>query len=132
MNQKLTEFLFKKYPNLFSDKDKSIMESLIPFGLECGNGWYKIIDHIGKKLLEWGIEDKVIAVQVKEKFGGLRFYYSTEGLTREENDKVDRLIRRAESKSYKTCEQCGKPGKLYDHGWLYTACPKCHKERNKR
>ena len=47
----------------------------------------------------------VIAIQVKEKFGGLRFYYSGG------DDYIRGLVDMAESMSYKTCEVCGSPGK---------------------
>jgi hypothetical protein len=60
------------------------------------------------------------AVQVKEKFGQLRFYLST---TTEE---MGNLIREAETKSGTICEECGQPGKLInDGGWLKTTCDSC-------
>ena len=57
-----------------------------------------------------------VAVQVKEKFGGLRFYVN--GAT----DKHWSYINFAESMSYRTCEQCGNPGKTYTDGWHMTLC----------
>lgn len=59
---------------------------------------------------------KIQAVQVKEKFGTLRFY------TNYSNDYIDGLIAMAESMSANTCEKCGKPGKLNGLGWVYVAC----------
>jgi len=56
------------------------------------------------------------AVQVKEKFGTLRFYI--DGGT----DAHYNYIRFAESMSAVTCETCGAPGKIRGHGWYYTAC----------
>lgn len=63
-----------------------------------------------------------VASQVKEKFGGLRFY-------------VDRAIQKhygyidfAENLSYRTCEECGAPGKLYTDGWHTTLCEHHAKE----
>jgi hypothetical protein len=56
------------------------------------------------------------ASQVKEKFGGLRFY--TNGAT----DKHHNYISFAESMSYCTCEECGAPGKRYTDGWHQTLC----------
>lgn len=57
------------------------------------------------------------AVQVKEKFGGLRFY--VHGATNEQHA----AIRLAEALSYRTCEVCGKPGKPNkDGGWISTRC----------
>jgi hypothetical protein len=57
-----------------------------------------------------------IAVQVKEKFGGLRFYVG--GAT----EKIYDYITFAESMSYRTCEVCGSPGKRYTDGWHKTLC----------
>lgn len=66
------------------------------------------------------ISDHPKAAQVKEKFGGLRFYM-THG-----NDEIFSLISEAESKSYKTCEECGEPGDQKDTGWVKTLCDSCH------
>ena len=57
-----------------------------------------------------------VAVQVKEKFGGLRFYVQAA------TDKHYQFISFAESMSYVTCEQCGSPGKRYTDGWHQTLC----------
>jgi len=57
-----------------------------------------------------------VAVQVKEKFGGLRFYVQAA------TDKHYNYISFAESMSYVTCEQCGNPGKRYTDGWHKTLC----------
>lgn len=55
-------------------------------------------------------------VQIKEKFGTLRFYYDG-------GDKViDRIVSMGERFSESTCEYCGKPGKLRQGGWLKTLC----------
>ena len=57
-----------------------------------------------------------VAVQIKEKFGGLRFYVQAA------TDKHYNYISFAESMSYRTCEQCGAPGKTYTDGWHKTLC----------
>jgi hypothetical protein len=57
-----------------------------------------------------------VAVQVKEKFGGLRFYVQAA------TDEHYNYISFAESMSYRTCEQCGAPGKTYTDGWHTTLC----------
>ena len=60
--------------------------------------------------------EQVIAVQVKEKFGGLRFYYNGG------DDYIRGLENMAESMSYRTCEECGAPGKPTKGGWIRTLC----------
>jgi hypothetical protein len=59
---------------------------------------------------------KIEAVQVKEKFGTLRFY------TNRSDEYIDGAISMAGQMSSVTCETCGKPGELQGGGWLYTAC----------
>lgn len=59
---------------------------------------------------------QVVATQIKEKFGTLRFYY-TGG-----DDYIDGLVRMAESMSAVTCETCGNPGERHGGGWVTTLC----------
>jgi hypothetical protein len=82
-------------------------------------GWFPLLKKLIQDLVELGWKKSIL--QVKEKFGGLRFYAN--GCTKEMND----LIRVAEEESYKICEDCGKPGELRDTGWYRTLCDTCHK-----
>lgn len=68
-----------------------------------------------------------IVQQIKEKFGGLRFYY----YPREDNSEgseaawgaLDQMVDDAERDSLKTCEMCGASGVLMTSGyWLKTLC----------
>jgi hypothetical protein len=59
---------------------------------------------------------QVVASQVKEKFGTLRFYYSGG------DDFVDGVVRMAESMSCVTCEVCGTPGTTTGRSWIRTTC----------
>lgn len=59
---------------------------------------------------------QVVAAQVKEKFGTLRFY------TNGNDEYVDGLISMAESMSARTCEVCGTVGKLHQGAWIRTLC----------
>lgn len=60
--------------------------------------------------------EQVIAVQVKEKFGGLRFYIDG-------GDKyTDGVITLAESMSFSICEVCGHPGIARRGGWIRVLC----------
>ena len=66
-----------------------------------------------------------VAVQVKEKFGGLRFYVQAA------TDEHYGYISFAESMSYKTCEVCGSPGKRYTDGWHTVLCDTHAKEQGR-
>ena len=78
-------------------------------------GWNLIIKNLIQDLIKLGWNKEVI--QVKEKFGGLRFYIN------EGTDEIHQRIGEAELESMKTCEITGKPGKLRtDIGWYRTLC----------
>jgi hypothetical protein len=66
-----------------------------------------------------------VASQVKEKFGGLRFY--VQGATTKHYD----YISFAESMSYRTCEVCGSPGYYYTDGWHTVLCDKHAEEQGR-
>lgn len=59
---------------------------------------------------------QIQAVQVKEKYGTLRFY------TNFSDEYVDGLIAMAESMTAVTCQECGNPGRVRGLGWIYVAC----------
>lgn len=67
--------------------------------------------------------DLPVIVQVKEKFGTLRFY--TNGGT----DEDDHYIRFAENMTAVTCETCGAPGQARHNGWVKVLCDQHDKER---
>lgn len=69
---------------------------------------------------------RVVVDQVKEKFGGLRFYYHGG------DDVVDGMVRMAESWAAQTCEQCGDPGTMRHGGWVRTLCDKHEAEYQNR
>jgi len=64
--------------------------------------------------------------QIKEKYGGLRFYYSPGDSTADLHpdwDIVENMVDDAEQQSLVTCEMCGQPGVLMTSGhWLKTLC----------
>lgn len=64
---------------------------------------------------------QVIATQVKEKFGGLRFY--EQGAT----ERQYAVISFVESLSYKICEKCGSMKDIgQTQGWISTICKECN------
>ena len=89
-------------------------------GLEVSLGWYTLIDALCddlQALTDNFYHQQVEAIQVKSKFGGLRFY------TKGHSDSQEVRINNAERDSYQTCEMCGKPGKQHStRGWVRTVC----------
>lgn len=98
---------------------------------ECDDGWGPLIAELETQLK--ALSPDYTISQVKEKFGGLR-YYATPGDVDEETSKQFRaLINQAEAKSYEICECCGQPGQLSrrgKHGWYKTLCSTCAERMN--
>jgi len=68
--------------------------------------------------------EQVVATQIKEKFGGLRFYYSGG------DDYMRGVVDMAENMSYVTCEDCGHPGKYRGNKrWFRTLCDRHAEEQ---
>lgn len=70
------------------------------YGVECGEGWAKLYQPLIDLCNDLGVE----ILQVKEKFGGLRFYAGAGG---KHAKAVNMAIQTAEEASYHTCEDCG-------------------------
>lgn len=89
--------------------------------------WFLWIRYRWYRACRWFRLQHPRAMQVKEKFGTLRFY------TTWETDEMSRLIEQAEEKSAVTCEDCGQPGQETNEGWVRTECEECAiKRRQKR
>lgn len=110
-----------KYSYMFEYRhnNKSVLYP-ISFGWECGKGWYNLIAELIDKIAELDNLKLVRVQQIKEKFGGLRFYISNG------TDEIYKLIDEYEDKSYKTCEGCGAPSTKKTSGWICYLCNKCY------
>jgi hypothetical protein len=161
MKPELQEKLFSKYPKIFGDRTKPMTETCMCWGLDVGDGWYNLIDTLCEALtytyttaIEVDEEDgkrlgikpysdsyyftveppQVIATQVKEKYGTLRFYYRSEfdenNIFLSETKKypdlekvndrfynfIDGVVHFAEIASGRTCEITGQSGELHASG----------------
>lgn len=133
MNISNTEKLIKAAPTLFADMDSDGYGYVLPihFGFECGDGWFELLHEacvkIHKRLQKMSPKhrDAMKAIQVKEKYGTLRFYISYH------DDKIEEIISDAVKKSAVTCEVCGASGKLRGSVWFYTACDEHTREADK-
>ena len=85
-----------------------------------GDGWADLVRAFYQACTDAGIK----IVQVKEKFGGLRMY------TDYPPAHIRKLEVEMETKSLKTCEPCGKPGKpTTNNYWIKTVCEECDVKR---
>ena len=79
-----------------------------------GQGWWQLVGIL------WDAKpEDVIVVQVKEKFGELRFYVSSAPA-----EYLD-LINKMTEVSLMVCEVCGSLGKWRDTSWNKTLCDEC-------
>lgn len=93
-----------------------------------GSGWHQLLDNLINDIqqaLKRTPERRLQVLQVKEKFGGLRFYvgyeYDGDNTPKLEED-IGQVIRQYEDKSYSICEVCGQPGKPNYDGWIKVFC----------
>lgn len=112
-----------------------------PYGIECKDGWKEIIERTHEKLVY--IDPNYTILQIKEKFGGLCYYFSTllenESVKR---DIMDDIVSAAELEASRTCELCGANNlsdkvevRSHNH-WYFGYCQSCAdkyiSEREKR
>jgi hypothetical protein len=108
--------LVETFPTLYTDMGGDPRETCMAFGISVGNGWFDVIWELSEKIAE--ADKNAKALQVKEKFGSLRFYISG-------NEKAHDLTIEAENKTFVICEECGQPGKLRNTGWRKVRCDEC-------
>jgi hypothetical protein len=142
--EKNWQTLYDKYPDLFQNRLKSPRESPMGFGIECNLGWYEIISNVcwmikqhednkkwRKEYLEKNDPERLASEpeyfpvkfdQIKEKYGGLRIYFSGG------DEYVEGLVSMAEAISYTICEVCGNKGEPNKSGWISTLCEKCRSD----
>ena len=143
MKDELANELYDKFPTVLTETCE-VTGIVTKCHLDIGDGWYDLIvaicngvlsnqdrvkaaNIINEKYDKPPIEyHPVKAVQIKEKFGGLRFYVSG-------GDEFDRgVIFTAETMSRKICETCGQKGKTRDDGWMITLCDEHAEQRRWR
>jgi hypothetical protein len=128
MRSELDIMLVKDFPNLYRDRYAGANQTCMCWGIDVGDGWFKLISDLSYKLekeilkLDPKERENYCASQVKEKFATLRFYMT------QETKKMAKFISEAEEKSAVTCENCGKKGKLRGSVWVRTLCIKCHRK----
>lgn len=133
MKAELQDQLYQKHPRLYRRAVNPVYGAF--GGFECGDGWFDLITDLSQKIeaiLEKKYAEKAFeedfaieAVQVKEKYGTLRFYLSFT------TDEIDDIIDQYEDLSAITCEECGSPGSLDTTlKWVLTLCDSCKRKRH--
>lgn len=135
--------------NIMTEKDYDVfakhMEEKFPLmfagqygGFAISAGWWPIVeklcDNIQSHLKhrnglatqypdQHNPVEQVVVDQIKEKFGGLRFYYSGG------DDTIHGMVRMAEAWAANSCEECGNVGTRQGEGWVRTLCSFHNAER---
>jgi len=121
MRKELEEKLTGRWPSWFGVND-DLRETRMGDGFAHGDGWLDIVWRLCEDLeplvaeAESATGQPFQVLQVKEKFGGLRFYV---------NHRTDAILQRIEAaqlESVRTCEMCGRPGSLREGDWIQVVC----------
>lgn len=120
----------ERFPDLFRHLTEKGPYYGIAWGLECGKGWFDILNETFEKLDKTlvynvnedgcDVEGKPVLHQVKSKFGGLRIYLQSE------TSEISKIIEEAEERCSVTCELCGAPGVMRRGNWLMVKCDTCY------
>jgi hypothetical protein len=124
MNEDNIKILKEKYPKIFVNlgTPRHTMNHI-----SFRDGWFTLVNRLCGLIQNYvdnnGIE-QVVAVQVKQKFGELRFYYNGG------DDIVAGMVRMAECMSHVICEDCGNAAKTQDvNGGFYRSVCDIHAKK---
>lgn len=151
MTPELQEKLFSKYPRIFGRKDLDVNQTCMCMGIDCGDGWYSILDVLCSQIqnhLDWQNGEgkytrRAEKKQVSEPDGSEQDDVASEPKVHQVQadqvkekfgtlrfysiggaDYTQGLIDMAEGLSSRTCEVCGAPGRqTVDGRWILTLCP---------
>ena len=151
------EDFMSRFPILFQERKQSMNQTCMCWGIDCPEGWYHIIEQLCTALEFYNIDIgskyglAIVAEQVKEKFGTLRFYYTVREVDKDGNAMdycelsaddnkcravIDYLgmlasnaIDEACAMTLDTCAKCGCPlndkNKVVTRGYISYMCDKC-------
>lgn len=153
MREELERRLGTEFPFMRQSKDEWVH-------CDCGDGWYDLIRELCKSISERYTRDgktpDITVLQVKEKYGELRFYYEHEKMLRKadildfptekdtrsmQNNKAARQLRedigeivwQFEDRSSMVCEECGSAGETRtDLFQIRTLCGDCYAKLKER
>jgi hypothetical protein len=99
---------------------KKILPGYWP-SVDVDEGWYQLVLDCDRELTQ--IDPGYQIVQIKQKFGGLRYYF--ESLLSSAGKAMDDVVTKYEAVAAVTCEATGNPGVLMrsEGGWVKTLDP---------
>ena len=114
--------MVERWPTWFNTEG-DVRDTAMPRGFEHDDGWFDILWRLCEDLepmvaeFERTTGRQFEVLQVKEKFGGLRFY-----VTCRKEEAIRQRIGTAAQESFRTCEICGQPGILREDGRIKILC----------
>ena len=130
LNKKMVEeFPFLLPHNRWTDKVSEDYDYSYNELWALEKGWakafgYELLCELKDALVEANYLYEYRITQIKEKYGGLRWYDFGAP------EKAFDILRKYESLSYKTCFICGEPATHETYGWINYVCEKCLNEHN--
>ena len=149
-------FMRKKESLQEQRENGGISDLYSAYGCQMGDGWYELMVDLCAEITaayeRAGVPVDIVVDQVKEKWGGLRFYYHTPdcpvgshafdiigvgSLRNTGGDsplehEIAEIVSKYEEKSVTVCEDCGKPGTRRKLGYVRTLCDACFEKRLRR
>lgn len=98
----------------------------IPYGWRLAFG-DQMIEELDQLLKKYNIEKEYYLLQIKEKFGGLRWYDN--GFPKDGFSEYENWLNKYEELSFRTCINCGKPAIGFTRGWITPLCKECMKDQ---
>lgn len=124
MRKELEQKIVERWPTWFNTGG-DFRYPAMPRGFQHDDGWFSLVWRLCEDLEPLVAEFEVASglnfevLQVKEKFGGLRFYVNCR-----KEEAIRRRIEAAIQESFHTCEVCGQLGRLRENGRIKTLCDK--------
>jgi len=136
MDKQKEKQLYRRFPVLFRQALAPKGEQgCMAWGLSVGDGWHDLIVRISEAIEMIAVRHGLTpdewphVVQVKEKFGELRFTIRFESdptqRQRAIRDEIYRVKEELASLSQSICERCGAPGVMRKQGWMHVYCDHC-------
>lgn len=118
--------LYTAFPQLYRGRFRPLCESLMSYGFCCGDGWFDLVWMLSEDIENLAraegrhpdSDDWPEAVQVKQKFGSLRFHLRSNS----DSEQMRTLLDKARNVSETICEECGKAGTLVKQDGIRTLC----------
>jgi hypothetical protein len=117
MTDNLEQQIYEEFSELFEDK--------LEYGFECEDGWFTLINSLCCQIKDYlkvnHVKKPVRIKQIKQKFGGLRFYYNGG------DECIFQMTKAAMDMSLHICEKCGSHEDVIQtqEGWVQTLCYNC-------